>query len=148
MLTGRKDELSLHMRIPADKSYLGNAILTLEGICDHFSVPELERTKISEALHEALHESINFSYSNSAGLFDLKFSVFKDKLQITVEDFMLNDNHEPHDLQEPVDEIQLRKLLSDVIVRTDDFRFLSDSGRHSCFLMQFNLLVAESTDEK
>ncbi len=143
MLTGRKDELSLHMRIPADKCYLGNALLTLEGICEHFSVCDSSKENIKSALQKALDESINLSYQESTGLFDLKFSVYKDKLQITVEDFMLNDDQGLDTEQIPVEENTLRQTMKDVMVMVDEFKILKDNGRHSCYSMQFNLRLAE-----
>lgn len=143
MLKKRKDELSLHMRIPADKCYLGNAVLTLEGICEHFSVSKKTREHIKEALESALGNSIDLSYQKASGLFDLKFSVFKDKLQITVEDFMLNDEVTIDSGQTPISEDELRENLGQVIEMTDDFRVFSENGRHSCYSMQFNLILAE-----
>jgi hypothetical protein len=140
MKSQRKDELSLHMRIPADRCYLGNALLTLEGICDHFSVSDASRTRIKAALETALVGSIELSYQQASGLFDLKFSVFKDKLQITVEDFMLNDHIAV--IESPTEEMVMQKLDSAVSM-TDGFRFFRENGRNSCYSMQFNLVLAE-----
>lgn len=136
----RSDELSLHMRIPADKCYLGNALLTLDGICEHFSVSESSRSRIKEALETALTGSIELSYLEAAGLFDLKFSVFKDKLQITVEDFMLNDQIAV--IEAPTEEMVLKKLDSAVSL-ADSFKVFRENGRNSCYSMQFNLVLVE-----
>lgn len=140
MTTQRKDELSLHMRIPADKCYLGNALLTLEGICEHFSVSDSSRERIKTALESALVGSIELSYQNASGLFDLKFSVFKDKLQITVEDFMLNDQIAV--LEAPTEEMIMRKLDT-VVSMSDGFKFFRENGRNSCYSMQFNLVLVD-----
>ncbi len=143
MTNARQDELSLHMRIPADRCYLGNALLTLDGICDHFSVSDDSRGRIRSALETALIGSIELSYQKASGLFDLKFSVFKDKLQITVEDFMLNE--EPDALEEythPSVE-QMRQHLDPVAVLTDGFKIIKEAGRNSCYSMQFNLVLVE-----
>lgn len=136
----RRDELSLHMRIPADKCYLANALLTLDGICEHFSVAESSRSRIKIALETALTGSIELSYLKAAGLFDLKFSVFKDKLQITVEDFMLNDQIAL--IEAPTEEMIMQKLDSAVSL-TDGFKFFRENGRNSCYSMQFNLVLVE-----
>lgn len=136
----RTDELSLHMRIPADKCYLANALLTLDGICEHYNVDELARDRIKVALETALIGSIELSYLDAQGLFDLKFSVFKDKLQITVEDFMLNDQIA---LIESPTENQIREKLAPVLGLSDSFVYLKESGRNSCYSMQFNLVVME-----
>ncbi|MEW6713440.1 MAG: hypothetical protein AB1403_26705 [Candidatus Riflebacteria bacterium] len=143
MLKFRKDELSLHMRIPADRCYMGNALLTLEGICDHFSVHSNSRELIKKALESALSKSIELSHQSCSGLFDLKFSVFKDKLQITVEDFMLADELTASKTLQPVSEDELRQTLDTVISMADDFRVMNENGRHACYSMQFNLLPAE-----
>lgn len=143
MLKFRKDDLSLHMRIPADKCYLDNAILTLEGICEHLCVCEKSKNHIKDALKSALGTSIDQSHQKISGLFDLKFSVFQDKLQITVEDFMLNDGYASDAVEPPLSEDKLRQHLEHVIRMTDDFRVLNESGRHASFSMQFNLLMAE-----
>ena len=144
MYSGRQDELSLHMRIPADKCYLGNALLTLEGICDHFSVSDDSRERIRNALEKALTGSIEVSYQKNPGLFDLKFSVFKDKLQITVEDFMLNEDTEDDGSGHlyPTQD-QMRQKLTPVAVLTDGFKIIKEAGRNSCYSMQFNLVAVE-----
>jgi len=136
----RTDELSLHMRIPADRCYLPNALLTLEGICDHYNVEESARDRIKVALETALVGSIELLYLDAQGLFDLKFSVFKDKLQITVEDFMLNDQIA---VIESPSEAKVREKLDAVVDLTDEFVFLKESGHNSCYSMQFNLVVVE-----
>lgn len=136
----RTDELSLHMRIPADRCYLPNALLTLDGICEHYNVEEAARDRIKVALETALTGSIELLYFKAQGLFDLKFSVFKDKLQITVEDFMLNDQIA---LLESPTEAQVREKLDVVVGLSDEFVFLKESGRNSCFSMQFNLAAVE-----
>ncbi len=144
MNSGRQDELSLHMRIPADRCYLGNALLTLDGICDHFLVSDDSRSRIRNALETALTGSIDLSYRKASGLFDLKFSVFKDKLQITVEDFMLNEEPDgpAAERNDPSPE-QMRQKLDPVAVLTDGFKILREAGRHSCYSMQFNLVLVE-----
>jgi hypothetical protein len=136
----RTDELSLHMRIPADLCYLPNALLTLDGICDHFNVEEEARDRIKVALETALVGSIELSYLNHPGLFDLKFSVFKDKLQITVEDFMLHDQIA---LIEAPTEEQIKARFDPLLSLADDFVLLKEPGRNSCYSMQFNLVVME-----
>jgi anti-sigma regulatory factor (Ser/Thr protein kinase) len=144
MNNNRKDELSLHMRIPADKCYLGNAILTLEGICEHFSVSSTSRDRIVAALEEALKGSIDLSYADAQGLFDLKFSVFKDRLQITVEDFMLGDKATDSGIvMKKPDEEVVRERLKDIETLADGFEVFTESGRNSCYSMQFNLALAE-----
>jgi hypothetical protein len=140
VISDRKDELSLHMRIPADRCYLANALLTLEGICEHFSVCDRSRDRIKVALETALLGSIELSYQQAEGLFDLKFSVFKDKLQITVEDFMLNDQIAL--IESPTEE-QLREKLDSAVSLTDDFVVFRETGRNSCYSMQFNLALVE-----
>ncbi len=144
MNSGRQDELSLHMRIPADRCYLGNALLTLEGICDHFLVSEDSRSRIRSALETALVGSIDLSYQKASGLFDLKFSVFKDKLQITVEDFMLNEEPDSPDALPVIPSLeQMRQRLDPVAVLTDGFKVFREAGRNSCYSMQFNLVLVE-----
>ncbi|MDD3146792.1 MAG: hypothetical protein PHD82_05775 [Candidatus Riflebacteria bacterium] len=144
MNSGRQDELSLHMRIPADRCYLGNALLTLEGICDHFLVSEDSRSRIRSALEAALVGSIDLSYQKASGLFDLKFSVFKDKLQITVEDFMLNEEPDSPDPLPVLPSLeQMRQRLDPVAVLTDGFKVFREAGRNSCYSMQFNLVLVE-----
>ena len=134
------DELSLHMRIPADRCYLANALLTLEGICEHYNLEEAARDRIKSALETALTGSIELLYDNAQSLFDLKFSVFKDKLQITVEDFMLNDQIA---LIESPSEAKMREKLDAVVGLSDGFVFLKESGHNSCYSMQFNLAAVE-----
>lgn len=139
MLKCRKDELSLHLRIPADRCYLGNALLTLEGICEHFSVRDDSRNHIKSALESALVKLIDLSYQDNCGLFDLKFSMFKDKLQITVEDFMLRDEQSENQVTNALNPDQIRQSLEQVIGMTDEFKVIQENGRHACYSMQFNL---------
>ncbi len=143
MLKLRRNELSLHMRIPADRCYMGNALLTLDSICEHFSVHSNSRELIKKALESALSKSIELSHQSCSGLFDLKFLVFKDKLQITVEDFMLADEPTGTNTILPISEDELRQTLDTVISMADDFKVMNENGRHACYSMQFNLLPAE-----
>jgi hypothetical protein len=103
-------------------------------------VSDDSRSRIRGALESALTGSIEVSYQKAPGLFDLKFSVFKDKLQITVEDFMLNDQIA---LIEAPSEAQVREKLDAVVNLSDEFVFLKESGRNSCYSMQFNLVAVE-----
>ena len=136
-----REELSLNMRIPADSCYVVNAILTLEGICDHFFIGENSRMRIAEALKKALLTSVNFSYQKYRGLFDLKFLVFKDRLQITVEDFMLSSEDTTNHI--PASEIEVKRALEEVSIIVDELIVFSEVGRNSCYSMQFNFKNSE-----
>lgn len=136
MNNSSREELSLNMRIPADNCYIANAVLTLEGICEHFSICKNSRGRIANALKKALAISVNFSYQKYRGLFDLKFIVFKDRLQITVEDFMLS----PENVTDytPASELEVKKALEEVSEIVDELVVFSEVGRNSCYSMQFD----------
>lgn len=134
MTTNRQDELSLHMRIPADRCYLSNAILTLDGICDHFCFTESSRDRIKKALDTALSKSIEYSYGKFDGLFDLHFSIYKDKLMIAVEDYFLNDGDVAAS-----NSSDIRNMLGSVEELTDGLLFTDKKGRNACYSMAFNL---------
>lgn len=141
MTTNRQDELSLRMRIPADRCYLSNAILTLDGICDHFCFTEAFRDRTKKALETALKGSIDLSYQKATGLFDLQFSIYKDRLMISVEDFLLEEDcndrlcnancHQVKHMLEPIEEL------------TDGMVFTEKKGRNACYSMEFDIAFME-----
>lgn len=134
----RDDELSLHMRIPADTCYLANAMLTLDGICEHYSLSEHAKDRVKKALSTALSASIEINYRTGRGLFELSFAVLKDKLRITVEDMKINEE-EGQDEESLSAEDKLREMLSSVTSLTDSLLFREKTGRCSCFSMEFAL---------
>lgn len=138
MTANLRDDLSLHMCIPADRCYLGNAILTLEGICDHFSFTESSRDRIKKALDTVLTKSIEHTYGKIEGLFELHFSIYKDKLVIDIEDYFLESDEV---IISNSDEI--KNLLMPVEDLTDGLLFIDKKGRNSCFSMAFNLTFIE-----
>lgn len=141
MANSRQDELSLRMRIPADKCYLSNAILTLDGICDHFCFTEASRDRVKKALETALNGSINLSYKKSTRLFDLQFSMYKDKLMIFIEDFLLGDGNV--NTLEEVNCDKVRKMLGTVEELTDGITFTDKKGRNACYSMAFDISFIE-----
>ncbi|GAB4278006.1 MAG: hypothetical protein Kow0029_21050 [Candidatus Rifleibacteriota bacterium] len=143
MLKSGNMDLSLHLRIPADKCYLDNAAQTLEGICDHFSVRESDRERMKSVLRMSLDKIIDASHVSNTGLFDLKFSVIKDKLLITVEDFMIDENRPADKLPQLLSEEQVRETLGNVVPMVDEFKVLRGNGRHASYSMLFNLVMAE-----
>lgn len=134
----RSDELSLSMRIPASKCYLENALLTLDGICEHCSVAEKSTVRVRRALQAALSESLELASQKNPGLFDLKISVSRDRMDITVENYILSDNKE--DIEELDSEV-IEAKLAFVSSLADGYKYLKDNRQKSSFSMQFNLEI-------
>jgi hypothetical protein len=138
MSNSRSDELSLSMRIPASKCYLENALLTLDGICEHCSIAEKSTLRVRNALQAALSGSLEIASKQTEGLFDLKFSVYRDRMDITVENYILSDNKE--DLEDLDSEV-IEAKLAFVSSLADGYKYLKDSRQKSSFSMQFNLEI-------
>jgi len=75
------------MRIPAERLYLNNAILTLREICDHLDVRSERACQIVLSLEEALLNAIEHAYVGETGLIDLQFSVEGSEFIVVVEDY-------------------------------------------------------------
>ena len=143
MANNRQDDLSLHMRIPAEKCFTNNALLTLDGICDHFCFTEPSRDRIKKALEMALNGSIELSYQKEPGLFDLQISIYKNKLMIMVEDYFLNDDKSS---ELKTNEDRVRNMLSPVEELTDGMSFTGKSGRIGCYSMSFDVSYIEENN--
>ena len=81
------DRLSVTMRIPAEMAYIGNASLTLRGICDHVALAAERANRIVLAMEEALVNAIEHAYDGEGGVIDLEFSVEEAELKLIIEDF-------------------------------------------------------------
>lgn len=79
--------LSVHMRVPAERMYVANAVLTLREICDHLCLPEDRAARVVLVLEEALLNAIEHAYNGEGGLIDLQFSIEGSEFVIVVEDF-------------------------------------------------------------
>ncbi len=77
------------MRIPAERPYLRNALLTLREICDHLNVQPAQSNRITLALEEALLNAVEHAYNGHAheGQIDLQFTIEGDEFLVIVEDF-------------------------------------------------------------
>ncbi len=141
MTTKRQDDFSLHMRIPANKCFVNNALLTLDGICDHFSFTENSRDRIKKALEAAINSSIDLSYEKRAGLFNLQFSIYKEKMVIMIEDYYMDNGEDVVANSEAV-----RKSLAAVEGLTDGLLFSDKKGRNASYSMAFNVSFIEEND--
>lgn len=79
--------LSIRLRIPAERDYLNNAILTLQGICEHVSIPNARTLRIVLALEESLLNSFEHAYQETGGVVDVEFSVRETELSLVIEDY-------------------------------------------------------------
>jgi len=82
-----REGVCVHMRIPAERDYLNNALMTLREICEHFSISLGRSQRIILAFEEALLNAMEHAYSAEGGLIDLEFSVEGSEFSIIVEDF-------------------------------------------------------------
>ncbi len=142
MPNNRQDDLSFHMRIPADKSFTQNALLSLDGICDHFCFTEQSRDRIKKALETALNNSIEVIYQKESGLFELQFSIYKNKMMICVEDYPINSKEISDSIESNSDDI--KNMLSSVKELTDGMSFVNKKGRTSCYSMSFDVSYIEN----
>ncbi len=142
MSNNRQDDLSFHMRIPADKCFTKNVLLSLDGICDHFCFTEHSRDRIKKALETALNNSIEIVYQKESGLFELQFSIYKNKMMITVEDYPLNPEGISDNIDSNSDDI--KNILSSVKDLTDGMSFVNKKGRISCYSMSFDINYIEN----
>lgn len=144
MTNNKQDDLSFYMRIPASKCFTNNVLLTLEGICDHFSFTESSRDRIKKALEAALSNSIESFYKKDPGLFDLHFSVYKNKLMISIEDYLLNHKKDSEESSNKSNSESVRNMLKAVEGLTDGMSFSEKLGRNSCYSMSFNVSYIEN----
>lgn len=79
--------LSVHMRIPADRGYLCNAVLTLRGICEHVAISICHTNRIVLALEESLLNAMEHAYGRESGFVDLQFSVEGLEMALIIEDY-------------------------------------------------------------
>jgi anti-sigma regulatory factor (Ser/Thr protein kinase) len=75
------------MRIPAERGYIGNALLTLREICEHLELANDKTTRILLAVEEALLNSMEFGYVDGQGWIDLQFSVEGNEFLVVIEDY-------------------------------------------------------------
>jgi anti-sigma regulatory factor (Ser/Thr protein kinase) len=78
--------ISVHMRIPAERGYIGNAVFTLQEICEHLDIGKF-MFRIMLVLEEALLNAVEHAYVEKGGIVDLQFSVGNDEFTVVVEDF-------------------------------------------------------------
>ena len=145
MTLNRQDDLSFHMRIPAKKCFANNVLLTLEGISDHFCFTESSRDRIKKVLETILLNSIDLFYQKELGLFDLQFSIYKNKLLILVEDFLLNAKDEIEH-QESNNEA-VKNMLKSVEELTDGMSISEKKGCNSCYSLSFNVSFINTNNE-
>lgn len=86
-MTLSAERISVHMRIPAERVYVGNAVLTLREICEHLDVGSFKANRIVLALEEALLNAIEHAYIEGGGVVDLQFAVEGPEFTVVVEDF-------------------------------------------------------------
>lgn len=81
--------LSIHMRIPAERSYMKNAVLTVREICEHLNLTPDQANRIVLALEEAILNAMEHAYDtpDCHGQIDLQFSVEGEEFLVVVEDF-------------------------------------------------------------
>ena len=137
MSNNRQNDLSFHIRIPANKAFTKNVLLTLDGICDHFSFTESSRDRIKKALETALVSSVEKFYQNEKGLFDLQFLIYKNKLMISIEDFLLDSSNQSEEIESNNEEV--RNMLKVIEEQVDGISFSSKKGRNACYSISFNV---------
>ncbi|MBF0499972.1 MAG: ATP-binding protein [Candidatus Riflebacteria bacterium] len=81
------ERIAVHMRIPAERLYVGNALITLREICEHLDVGALKTNRIVLALEEALLNAMEHAYLGGSGVVDLQFSVEGTEFTVIVEDY-------------------------------------------------------------
>jgi len=86
-MTLSAERISVHMRIPAERVYVANAVITLREICGHLDVSSFKANRIVLALEEALLNAIEHAYIEGGGVVDLQFSVEGPEFTVIVEDF-------------------------------------------------------------
>ena len=79
--------LSVNMRIPAERSYLNNALLTVREICDHLDIAPVLTLRIVLALEEALLNTFEHAYQEVGGVVDVQFAVTSNEFRVIVEDY-------------------------------------------------------------
>ena len=83
-MENKTGELSLSLRIPTNAIYVENALLTLEGICEHCNVCEQAAQKAKNALEGVLNDTIEIIQKKFQGVFELGFDVADGVISITV----------------------------------------------------------------
>ena len=96
---------------------------------------------LKKALEMALNGSIELSYQKEPGLFDLQISIYKNKLMILVEDYLLNNSENIESNKEEV-----KNMLSSVKDLTDGLSFSGKTGRIGCYSMYFDVSYMEENN--
>ncbi len=137
MSNNRQNDLSFHIRIPANKIFTKNVLLTLDGICDHFSFTESSRDRIKKALETALIISVENFYKNEKGVFDLQFHIYKNKLMISIEDYILNSADKYKNIESNNKEVI--SILKNIEELVDGMSFSSKKGCNACYSISFDV---------
>lgn len=138
------ERISVHMRIPAERLYVGNAVITLREICEHLDVGCFKTNRIILALEEALLNAIEHAYIEGGGVVDLQFSVEGPEFTVVVEDFgggMKSFPVEDDDDGDSIDDILADRGRGLRILRgiSDHAELESPSGRGTRATMLFYL---------
>lgn len=137
------NELSLHIRIPAEKSYLSNVMVTLDGVCDHFCYTEGSRDKVKKALTSALEGSIKSIYERFSGGFDLTFTVSDNEINVKAEDFVSNSEFDVKAIYEDV----VKKVLKPLERLTDGLTISDMVEKKLCYNMRFEVSTIQENNK-
>lgn len=132
MANNMTKELSLSLRIPADKEYLENVILTLDGVCEHCNIDAHNSEKIRNALFTVLTRNIAIIPEYNKALFELNFGVIQDNINITIENYFINEtekvNNELKNIKSHLefiyklaDNAKIIKVLNDKLIYSIQF---------------------------
>lgn len=141
-----EDDVLLSLRLPAQKCYLQNAITVLEGLCEHYISLDSLFKRASSALDLTFLEFIEYYSKNklSSAFIDLKFSVCKDRLNITVMEYTIRTRTKDS-IPVKSDKSLLNKsktFVSSVAKLkdlADDISVAMDFGTSLAYSLQFNL---------
>lgn len=135
----RSDDVSLRMRIPADKCFFENATLALEGVCEHFSVEQGIKERIKKTLESSMAISVDFFFKSAAGLLEFEFLANKNSLEIKVENCLLSSGQ---DLA--VNTQAASEKLDCEIKSADSFSLCRKASKGLCYSIAFNFSAKAS----
>lgn len=83
-----RDSIQVVLRLPADSAYLGNALQTLEEICEQVEVSRERGRRARLAVEESMLNALEYAYrQGDEGFVEIQFVLENQCLMVVIEDF-------------------------------------------------------------
>lgn len=130
-----KKEVALSLKIPANDIYLENALMSLDGICEHCSIKSEISDKIKTVLKDTLNDSIQILTNEKKNFFKIDFNFEHETIKIYIENIF---NEELRNQKEKLANIK-RKLENIALKHEYNIQLVKDLEECVVYLIQFNI---------